>query len=180
MNDYIQQALRTESTDLVELRQPRLTHAAIGIMTEAVELSLAGYHNDLVNIKEEIGDILWYVAIACDEMECTMDELRQIADVDARMIDAEAGVLLSTNAADLLDIIKKNIFYGKDVDLVAAGRKIGNILLIIDRFAGNFHWTLDAIMALNIEKLRTRYPEKFTAEAAEDRDLAAEREVLEQ
>jgi len=40
-------------------------------------------------------------------------------------------------------------------------------------------WTLEEVMELNIAKLRKRYPEQFRDDLAENRDLRAERDVLE-
>jgi hypothetical protein len=40
-------------------------------------------------------------------------------------------------------------------------------------------WDLREILATNIAKLEARYPEKFTEEQAINRDLGAERQVLE-
>lgn len=180
MNDYIQLALRTEAVELSALREPRLTHAAIGVMTEVVELAVAAYMADHVNMKEEIGDTLWYLAIACDELECTMDELRQISTVDREAIKYRAAVLLHEAAAAALDLTKKNLFYGKPIDPIQIGKCLGDVLVILDHIVERESWSIDDLMATNIEKLKTRYPEKFTSEAAENRDLAAERKVLEQ
>jgi hypothetical protein len=40
-------------------------------------------------------------------------------------------------------------------------------------------WPIEQIKRRNIEKLCVRYPEKFTEEAANKRELEAERKVLE-
>jgi len=73
--DYMQMALDTESLPGNELttKQKRLTHASLGLCTEAAELADAikkhifyGKELDTVNLIEEIGDILWYSAIVLD------------------------------------------------------------------------------------------------------------------
>jgi hypothetical protein len=44
----------------------------------------------------------------------------------------------------------------------------------------NIHgWNMEDILDTNIAKLEARYPEKFTEEAALNRNLEAEREILE-
>ena len=53
----------------------RLIHGMVGISTESGELLDAlkkhlmyGKSLDLVNIKEEVGDVLWYCALILDEV----------------------------------------------------------------------------------------------------------------
>lgn len=63
-------------------------HAILGICTESVELveALQKPTLDEVNIKEELGDVLWYVAICCKTLDCTFEELMEtnIAKLKAR------------------------------------------------------------------------------------------------
>lgn len=60
----------------------RLLHAAIGIATEAGELAeqlyghlFLGHPLDQVHIEEELGDILWYVALACNALGVDMQKV---------------------------------------------------------------------------------------------------------
>lgn len=83
MQDFIAHAIRTESPafPLNEQKYPeaetnRLLHAAIGMVTEASEFIDAMKKHlfyrkplDEVNLKEELGDVLWYVAIAMDALD---------------------------------------------------------------------------------------------------------------
>lgn len=76
-------------------RQMRLFHGIIGIITEAGELldqlvnSLEAKEVDLVNIGEEAGDIMWYLALIADEfnvdLEAQLD--KNIAKLKARYGD---------------------------------------------------------------------------------------------
>lgn len=88
-----------------------------------------------------------------------------------------AGIF--TEGGELMDQFKKHQFYGKDVDLVNVREEIGDVLwylAIACRAAGT---TLDQVAEINLAKLRKRYPAKFSAEAAINRDVVAERAVLE-
>jgi NTP pyrophosphatase (non-canonical NTP hydrolase) len=89
MNDFIKLAIRTEldySKVRVDETILRLNHAAEGMSTEANEfldvIKKAFYYNkplDITNLKEEIGDLLWYIAIACDELDTTFeDEMKRV------------------------------------------------------------------------------------------------------
>ena len=77
MDEFIRVALRTESlvTRPLAAGEMRLLHAGIGLATEAGEFLDAlkksifyGKTMDLINLREELGDILWYMAIAMDEL----------------------------------------------------------------------------------------------------------------
>lgn len=97
---YIKDAIRTESNDfsamntrLGEDGAKRLLHAGIGLSTEAGEFLDAlkkhifyGKELDRVNLKEEIGDLFWYLAIACDELDVEFETLmeRNIEKLRAR------------------------------------------------------------------------------------------------
>lgn len=98
--EYIQDAIRTESTDFTSMDKrlgedgtKRLLHAGIGLATEAGEFLDAlkkhifyGKELDRVNLKEEMGDLFWYLAIACDELDVEFEPLmeRNIAKLKAR------------------------------------------------------------------------------------------------
>jgi len=60
----------------------RLDHAAKGMVTEAGEFNDAlkkhVFYNrplDRVNLVEELGDVLWYVAIACDVLGVSLEDV---------------------------------------------------------------------------------------------------------
>lgn len=84
-----------------------------------------------------------------------------------------------TEAAEIADVYKKHIAYGTDIDEYNVKEEIGDALWYIARFLELKNWTFAEVMALNTAKLKARYPEKFTKEDAENRDLKKEREILE-
>ena len=61
-----------------------LLHATLGITGEAGELADAVKKSifyskplDVANMREEIGDIMWYIALACRTLDFDLDELLQ-------------------------------------------------------------------------------------------------------
>lgn len=128
IKEYAKQAVVTESTDfkairerLKEVEMIRLLHGILGMVTEIGEFAdqvkrhlFYGTPIDWVNLNEELGDQMWYIALLSDVCDKTM-------------------------GTDLTDTCKANI-----------------------------------------EKLRKRFPEKFKNFDAMNRDLAAERKVLEE
>lgn len=95
----------------------------------------------------------------------------------ARVIHAIFG--LFTEIGELVDIFKRHIFYGKEIDYTNMDEEIGDCLwyiaILMDFCGVNF----EQCMERNIRKLRTRFPQKFDEENALSRDLAAERTALE-
>lgn len=87
---------------------------------------------------------------------------------------------LSTEAGELLDQVKKHIFYGRSLDkaniLEECADSIWYIVLILDSMG----FTLEQAMNTLIPKLEERYAKKvFSAQEAITRNLEAERSILE-
>lgn len=60
----------------------RLLHAGVGLATEAGEFQNAlkkaifyGKPVDKVNLAEEVGDVMWYVALACNELDVDLESV---------------------------------------------------------------------------------------------------------
>lgn len=90
-----------------------------------------------------------------------------------------AGIGLATEAGEFLDPLKKNLFYGKEIDLLNLREELGDLLWYVAVACEALGTNISLEMERNIHKLRTRYPEKFTEEQANERDLDAERNALE-
>lgn len=96
---------------------------------------------------------------------------------NARLIHALLGI--GSESGELSDQLKKHIAYGKDLDLVNLKEEVGDLLwycaVLLDEIGSSF----DEAMEINIAKLKKRYPQGFTEEAAINRDVDAERVILE-
>lgn len=90
-----------------------------------------------------------------------------------------AGMGLATESAEFIDAIKKHIFYGKELDTTNLKEEMGDILWYMAIAMDVLDTDFDTEQQRVIEKLKVRYPEKFTDYHAENRDLDAERKVLE-
>ncbi len=90
-----------------------------------------------------------------------------------------AGIGISTEAGEFLDALKKHIFYGKELDRVNLKEELGDLFWYIAIACDELDIEFEPIMARNIEKLKARYGDKFTDEKAENRNLNAERQILE-
>lgn len=107
----------------------------------------------------------------------------------AKRTDANLGTLrenlihmslgMNTEQAELADVLKKNLAYGKEVDYVNLKEELGDLMWYIANMCNHLNWTLEDVCDLNIKKLQQRFPNNFTQIAANNRDLVAERELLE-
>lgn len=93
------------------------------------------------------------------------------------LLHGAAGV--TTEAGELMDIFKRFRFYGKPVDWVHVKEEAGDVLWYLALVCEAAGISLEEAAKANIEKLRVRYPEKFSAESALNRNLDAERKTLE-
>jgi NTP pyrophosphatase (non-canonical NTP hydrolase) len=94
-----------------------------------------------------------------------------------RLLHASMGMV--TEAGELLDALKKFIFYGKDLDLVNIKEELGDSnwyqAVMLDEIGNSY----EEIWAMVIKKLRARHGDEYSAERVVNRDLNNERKILE-
>jgi NTP pyrophosphatase (non-canonical NTP hydrolase) len=95
-----------------------------------------------------------------------------------RLQHALLGICTETGEAQ--DALKKALIYGRRLDKVNLLEEAGDILWYIALMLDSCGYTMSQAMEVNIAKLEKRFAGKFTQEAANVRDLAAERETLEE
>lgn len=165
------------SVESTSWHQPneRLLHAAMGLCTETGELYEV--ESDQHEI-EEVGDICWYLALAFDSLGASFEEAPILSEeAFVKQVRGEEGVeSLTIYATELLDLVKKQVFYGRQIDRNTAIDLLVMMKNII-HFGlelGDSDLTLQAVLDANVRKLKTRYPEKFSEEAAVNRNVDAE------
>lgn len=96
----------------------------------------------------------------------------------ARAIHAHLG--LTSEAGEIADMLKKHIIYDRDLDLINILEESGDLSWYQALLLNAAKKTMEEAMEKNIAKLKLRFGEdKFTYDAATNRDLAAERRILE-
>ena len=86
---------------------------------------------------------------------------------------------ISTESGELLDAYKKKYAYSKELDVVNIAEEIGDIFWYAINLCTMLELNPEDVFSKNVEKLRVRYPEKFTETNAINRDLEKERKILE-
>jgi NTP pyrophosphatase (non-canonical NTP hydrolase) len=183
--EYQQLASRTCPSLEVEGADER--HMNLGVITEIGEAldifkKLLAYKKpmDLVNLGEELADVSWYIVNKCRFQDLVLDD-------NFEEVLAETKELIDTKMFTQQDLpaeLKSEAI----LTLVLASycAPVNNMfnapiiqLAMLYHIASWFDLDFFQCLTNNIDKLKVRYPEKFTEEAAQDRDLKAERIELE-
>ncbi|MFP5355927.1 MAG: nucleoside triphosphate pyrophosphohydrolase family protein [Gemmatimonadota bacterium] len=90
--------------------------------------------------------------------------LNPALDADARLLDAAAG--LSEEAGELLGAVRKHLFQQRPLDRDAVTRELGDALWCLSAVATSLGISLGDVAHGNLDKLRRRFPEGFTTDAA--------------
>lgn len=196
-SEYVKNVLVTEARDMAPLaerfsqtRNIRLLHGAIGLASELAESQelVEKQEIDVVNLKEEMGDMFWYMGIMVDELKADPESVFMFNDTDklhsSSHLDAKAQLQeeihgLAKQIGTAIDLLKKAVMYGKQLDEAKLIERLQGIDYHVNRSLRLYGLTSAASRERNIEKLRARYGEKFTEAAALERNLTAEREILE-
>ena len=95
----------------------------------------------------------------------------------SRLLHGAIGIC--TEAGELQDALKKHLIYGKPLDAVNLMEECGDVLWYVALTLDAAGYSMEEAMERNIAKLRRRFPDQFSQEAALVRDLDAERAALE-
>lgn len=175
--EYKELSEKTLSTEFhCEKKDELLLHATMGILTEIEEL-LDNHigKSDPTNILEEVGDVLWYLAIIGREYNMDFPTDIPLSNEDPMKI------VVSTikQTCKLLDFLKKKLYYNKPINDESFKQITTIIMVLIQSYMNHHNIEIKGSFDINISKLKARYGDKFTSERAINRDLKVEREILE-
>lgn len=194
--EYIKNVLITEARDMAPLqerfsniRNIRLLHGAIGLASELSEIRVMASQEfiDAVNLKEEMGDVFWYMGLMIDELKldpseifCAMVTINERLDEESRRILLDETIDEMTVAiGNAVDLLKKSLMYGKELNIDGLSNELQELDSNVAFALALYDIDPGQARERNIEKLRARYGEKFTEAAALERNLGAERKILE-
>jgi NTP pyrophosphatase (non-canonical NTP hydrolase) len=171
LQTYAAEALRTAGP--LTTQRDRLLCSALGLAGESAEVvSVTSCGRRIssarAQTREELGDVLWYVALLC----VAVDEPLAWEKIDEDLLASDvcfSAERLPTMAGRIADVVKKYAFQGHDLDrnrTVAALVEILYHLAILAHAVGS---SLDEVAAVNLAKLRARYPDGFDPERSINR-----------
>jgi NTP pyrophosphatase (non-canonical NTP hydrolase) len=150
-----------------------ILHMQMGIITEAAEVidilkkkHAYGKEIDYNHMKEELGDILWYTANYCKFVE--MDFANVIDNISYEPLYDRS------NTFSLYELMELIVINATALDKHSIYDIIDLTLFAIESIDGN----LDEILTTNIKKLAARYPEGFSSFYALNRNLDAEKKII--
>lgn len=116
--------------------------------------------------------------------QCIKTESRDMTPVYERQQKItrlnHVGQGLTTESAEFVDALKKHTFYGRPLDTVNLKEELSDALWYIAVACDELNTNFEELMQMNIAKLQKRYGDKFTEEAALNRDIDSERALLEE
>ena len=104
---------------------------------------------------------------------------RDLSAIDQHLRSLHASMGLVTEAGELMDTFKRTIFYGTLFDRTNLIEELGDLAYYLALMCDANNINMQDVLDTNSRKLKARYPNKFSEDAANNRDLVAERFVLE-
>ncbi len=153
-------------------------HMIYGMVSELEELDNAIANQDRVNIGEELTDIHWYLSNYARMNNISYLEL-PYTTYNLIIEHEDYFKELAMTLSKLCDKEKRELAYKKEFDWVEKRYIISTVFHLLEDIYKFWDLYPNKCMQNNIDKLRKRYPEKFTEEKALNRDLDSERKELE-
>jgi len=87
--------------------------------------------------------------------------------IASRLLNGLMG--LNGEAGEAIDIMKKSLFQGHELDIDKLEKELGDVLWYLAISANALDCTLEHIAQRNIDKLKARYPEGFSSDKSINR-----------
>lgn len=155
-----------------------LLTSALGLCGESGECLEIVYDNVCLNndllkekLKDELGDVCWYFAFACNTFGLKMEEIIDFDVYQNQLLIStkefflNCTLLLQIKSAKFTDLVKKEVFHTKNYPKEKFIYYLKDITHHLNFICGCIDVTLADIILLNIKKLESRYPSgKFSVE----------------
>lgn len=187
-SEYQESAFRTMAN--LGTENLDMSHMALGIATELGELAdifkkNIAYKKDIdwVNASEEVGDVLWYVSNFFTILNTSIAEYTENVTIGAsklsgdRVTDNISAILYCNSISGCID--KELLWGGKSIDKLSLKSMLGRLVRELIEICAINGFDISKIMDNNINKLKIRYPDKFSEYNATHRNLDEERKELE-
>lgn len=158
-------------------------HCALGMSGEIGELITCTTPEEFI---EELGDFMWYAAVLFGELDAPFGSIMQAVHSTGEsrltwVVDEGSThylFVMVRQCSVVVDKVKRQIFYGKKLDVEAVAAATGIMVAAAYEWARIGGGALEDAASKNLLKLKVRYPDKFTEHAANNRDTQKEGEVF--
>jgi len=173
LKDYIEQSERTERKFPEGMEVDRCSGLAMNSLFK--DMKFIGGRLD------QVKKHLIYGKPLSDEMwignRTGKGYVEELAEEKAEALHALLGII--TEVSELADALTPFIFDKKSLDVVNVEEELADAMWYIAILVRLHDIDFEAALNRNIEKLKARFPEKFDADRAINRDVVAERVILE-
>lgn len=76
---------------------------------------------------------------------------------------------LCGEAGEVADILKKGVYHQHGLDIAAIKKELGDVLWYVSALCTTLNIQLSEVMQLNVDKLKSRYPDGFNSAASINR-----------
>ena len=100
----------------------------------------------------------------------TINEYQKLALTTLNPALSEKDVLINGvmglcgEAGEAIDLVKKHLAQGHELDRKKLAKELGDVAWYLAETAHAIGYDLETILQMNIDKLKARYPEGFSAE----------------
>ena len=167
LNQYKELAINTMKEMPHSEQQVHLTLGINGEFLSEVAPILSGGTINKGHLEEELGDVMWYVGCYA-----------KINDLELRAYPTPPIDSVGKIIGDFTEASKKEWVYGKEFSNKKKEQYIQQIVFWINHICNQFSIDFANMLALNIEKLQKRFPNKFDADKAINKDSASEEKLF--
>lgn len=165
-NEYIKRAMRTCS---VPTKTDQISHGTMGLVSEVGEVAgvvqkfYQGHDIDRRHFLLELGDILWMVAELARAIE--IEHYIELPETEEKADEIKSAICrLAYQSSSIVNLMRSK------TPKATLALYFSEIIKTISELAQAFSSSLDEVMAMNIEKLKKRYPDGFKSERSIYRD----------
>lgn len=142
-------------------RSQMLIHGILGMVGESAEIMSVALDKDFeTNSMKEMGDWMWYAAIAAEALGFSLDTL---VKMEAGMVE---GPNISQCSCEIAEHLKKWLFYGREISKTQYASLIAKGIAWIRFDMQDMSFDFQEMLRANVAKLEKRFPESFTTQAA--------------
>lgn len=174
LEEYKKIALARLNKSIAFDQKENMYYACMGLVEETGEiiaelrkpLFKGNFHEkplDTEEIKKELGDLMWYIAVICKNANIDTDQLKDIEiKEDAKISKRERIIQIAINMGQVSgQIVEKYLkLYNENTNNVELIEEINRQYENICNLAEKFNLTIDEILEENIRKVNFRYNEK--------------------
>lgn len=178
-NEYQTHALRTLAPGYS--KSINVMHSVMGMVGEIGELlehSIPTWDAKNDPRVGEVGDCLWYCAVLANELgipfQTVVNEAYTLYSGLSEFPGLPADARAAIYAARLMELVKKEYFYQKTPDPSELSKNLTWYVAELQSIATFIGVKLLTAAEINVNKLAKRFPDKFDADKAINRDYEAE------